>query len=178
MLNSIYILSDWWWIGENVEKQKHRTLCAASMSRRHIKKQDTHLIGKSSCGIIIQKEERTHLFHSFRWPIRWIPAMDKKKYTSSSAFCAVTPVSTGSLSYPKLWVTSWIRSALWRWGMCWQEAMAWRLELRTSGAKRRSWKGLTSHKSGLSMDTSSVVSLDKLFPCKYTANILDCCCTQ
>ena len=44
--------------------------------------------------------------------------------------------------------------------------MAIRLELRTAGAIRHIWDGCRSHKSGPSLDTSAVVSVDTLVFCK------------
>lgn len=72
----------------------------------------------------------------------------------------------GNLSHPKFLLRSRTRSALWLRGMCWQEAMAIRLELRTAGAMRPSWDGGRSHKSGPSKDASSVVSVEMFFFCK------------
>lgn len=79
---------------------------------------------------------------------------------------AARRASRGDLSHPKFSLRSWSRSALWRGGMRSQEAMAIRLELRTAGAIRRSWDGRRSHKSGPSVDASSVVSVDMFAFCK------------
>lgn len=95
---------------------------------------------------------------------------DKEKH-QTLASSAVNPASTESLSYPKVFLTSWIKAALWRGGMYWQEAISCRVDLRTSESMWGSWEGWSSHTSSPSLDTSSSVSVEKFFPCKYTVNL-------
>lgn len=82
------------------------------------------------------------------------------------------------VSYPKVWWTILMISALYCWGICLQEAISWKAELRTSGFIRRSWEGCSSHTRGPSLGRSPPVRLDKPVPYKNTADISNCCWTS
>lgn len=92
------------------------------------------------------------------------------KVKNPASACEAAPTPTGSATYPKVLMTSWMRSVLLCWGMWRQDAMACRLNGTTWGSIRARTEGFTSHKSRPSLDTSALVRSVKFFRWKVTAS--------